>query len=114
MSRRLVDGFRLQLFFSILVVSFLFGIILTFISFIGISIGTSETLALSSFLNGIAATFISFYLAFFSASIYRQLIECFKVNPSLDSEFVKRYFIVRYPKEEYEENNDELEAGDAV
>ncbi|MCK5848783.1 MAG: hypothetical protein KAH01_06260 [Caldisericia bacterium] len=99
MSRKLTTGIRWKLFFSI----FLTGILVALFSSLLQSISMNHQ-TVAHVLSGFINAFVLYYMAFFFASIYRQLIENYKLVPSMDPEFVKQYFIVRYS----DDNNEEI------
>ncbi|MDD4028871.1 MAG: YciC family protein [Caldisericia bacterium] len=103
MSRRLIDGLRWKYFLSVLLVSIVAGLLIaaTIVPFE--SLLHSESMF--SFVNvwsSLLSSFLVFYFVFFQASIYRQLVESIKFNPSIDREFAENYFVVRYNNEETE------------
>lgn len=131
MSRRLLNGVRWRFFFSFILVTVLISMVSgifssIFTSFGGISsmysnpdfmnmmmdnpssttlldMVSPSVLWIQIFVTAVVSTFSSFFMFFFLASIYRQLIECFKANPSLDPVFVNNYFMVRYEDEQEED-----------
>lgn len=98
MTHRLINGVRWSYFASLLLIGV---IVIVFILALTIPVNflfpeSTTTQLWFSFQNiwsTFLTTFVTFYLIFFNASIYRQLIESIKYNPSIDPIFVQDYFV---------------------
>ncbi|HPJ12430.1 MAG TPA: hypothetical protein PLV00_03415 [Caldisericia bacterium] len=100
MGHRLINGVRWSYFASLLLIGV---IVIVFILALTIPVNflfpeSTTTQLWFSFQNiwsTFLTTFVTFYLIFFNASIYRQLIESIKYNPSIDPIFVQDYFVTQ-------------------
>jgi glucan phosphoethanolaminetransferase (alkaline phosphatase superfamily) len=100
MTHRLINGVRWSYFASLLLIGV---IVIVFILALTIPVNflfpeSTTTQLWFSFQNiwsTFLTTFVTFYLIFFNASIYRQLIESIKYNPSIDPIFVQDYFVTQ-------------------
>lgn len=100
MTHRLINGVRWSYFASLLLIGV---IVIVFILALTIPVNflfpeSTTTQLWFSFQNiwsTFLTTFVTFFLIFFNASIYRQLIESIKYNPSIDPIFVQDYFVTQ-------------------
>jgi hypothetical protein len=108
LSSQLIDGVRWKYFLCELLVSVI-AIILVLAATQPFEIFLGSGSMFVPLWSNFLSAFLVFFLIFFRASIYRQLVESIKYNPVMEPEFVKNYFVVRYRDEEADANENNIE-----